>query len=87
MHRNYMHRSCGCGCNSNMEENSNDYIEESCSNVSNSLDMYYNECECGYDEYNSLPQNPLLRSKLCSNSKNERNIYTTCRIKDGNYFP
>lgn len=65
MYRNFRH----CGCNSNM--NLEDSMEKSCSDVSNVLDMYYNECECGYNSYNYFPENPVLRTELCTYSKNE----------------
>lgn len=71
MYRNYMNRHCNCSCNYDMTTNPESNTETACSDVCNNLNMYYNECECGYDEYNVFPENPIFRSKLCSNSKNE----------------
>ena len=81
MYRNYRHCSC------NLDNQTNPMtMENSCSGVSNVLDMYYNECECGYDNYSYFPENPVLRTKLCSNSKNERNFYPSCWTKNGYDF-
>ena len=69
MYRNYNLRHCNSESNANL--NANDaYIENSCANVSNTLDIEYDECACGYDSYNMFPENPVLRTKLCTYSKN-----------------
>lgn len=70
MYRNYMRKHCNC-CNCNMNDNTEHYMEASCSDVCNAINMPYDDCECGYDEYNVFPESPVLRSKLCTNPKNE----------------
>ena len=81
-----MHRQCNCGCNSNMDVSPESYTENSCSDVSNTQNMCYDECECGYDDYNVFPENPILRTKLCAYPKNESNFYSMYRLKNGNYL-
>ena len=49
-------------------------MENICDNIVSPATEYNNNCSCGFDDdYNDnvFPENPMLRSKLCSNSNYE----------------
>ena len=66
-----------CCMNNNMQNMSlaenQGMMEKMCQNAVSPTMEYNNSCNCGFDdeyEDNVFPENPSLRPKLCSNSKN-----------------
>lgn len=87
MFRNYMTRSCNCNVATNMDVRPDDYVEEKCSDVSNSLDMYSDDCDCGYDEFNVFPDNPVLGQSYVPIQRMDKTFIPSVGLKMGTIFP
>ena len=86
-----MYKKC-CKCNYNWNNNdivSPEYencLEETCSNVENTLGMY-DDCECGFDEYSSLPENPVLAQSYVPIQNMGKTFIPCVGLKMGTIFP
>ena len=83
-----MYRQCD-KCNLNENENVSEYencLEDSCSNIENSLGNY-DECSCGFDEYNSLPENPMLAQSYVPIQTLNQTFKPCVGLKMGTIYP
>lgn len=87
-----MYRKC-CKCNNSWKSNttavSPEYencLEETCSDVENTLGMY-DDCECGFDEYNSLPENPVLAQSYVPIQTMDKTFIPCVGLKMGTIYP
>ena len=87
-----MYKKC-CKCNHNWNNYNNvvspeyeNCLEETCSDVENTLGMY-NDCECGFDEYNSLPENPVLAQSYVPIQTMDRTFIPCVGLKMGTIYP
>jgi len=88
MYRNYYmnKRSC-CSCN-NMCNNNNkqDIIDNSCEYVQN-INNLEKPCECGFDEDNSFPENPMLAQSYVPWQTMGKTFMPSVGLKMGTIFP
>ena len=86
-----MYRHCGKYNYNNWNDNdvASEYencLEDSCSNVENTLDDY-DDCGCGYDEYNSLPENPVLAQSYVPIQTLNKTFKPCVGLKMGTIYP
>ena len=87
MYRNYRMRSCNCGYNNNLEMQTEGIQEHACSEYDNTLDLNFDECACGYDEYNSFPTNPVLGQSYVPIQRMDKTFTPCVGLKMGTLFP
>jgi len=63
-----------------------DCLEETCSDIENTLGMY-DDCECGFDEYNSLPENPVLAQSYVPIQTMDKTFIPCVGLKMGTIYP
>lgn len=92
MYINYMQKRCSnCGLsnmtNCNTTDISND-METACSYVQSLADINSNECDCGFDEGNSIfPDNPVLGQSYVPWQNMDRTFTPEVGLKMGTIFP
>lgn len=87
-------RCCNCGCNKNnwisddmaVSPECEDCYEESCSDVENTLGIY-DECNCGFDEFNEFPENPVLGQSYVPIQTMNKTFIPCVGLKMGTIFP
>ena len=86
-------KCCKCNCNSNWQSKNNivaseyeDCLEESCSDVQNTLGLY-DECNCGFDEFSPFPENPVLGQSYVPFQTMDRTFIPCVGLKMGTIFP
>lgn len=86
MYRRYMQkRQCNCGCNNN--DFSNEYMQESCSDVANYNTMY-DSCACGFDEEPGFfPENPMFGQSYVPIQTMNQTFIPCVGLKMGTIFP
>lgn len=84
MYRNCCKSKCNCN-NTVVASEFEDCLEETCSDVENTLGMY-DECKCGFDEFSSLPENPVLGQSYVPFQTMNRTFIPCVRIKNGYYL-
>lgn len=87
-----MYRNCS-KCNPNWNNYNNvvspeyeNCLEETCSDVDNMQDSY-DDCGCGFDEYNSFPENPNLAQSYVPIQTMNRTFIPCVGLKMGTIFP
>ena len=76
-----------CRCMYNMNNYSQDVLEDKCSNVSTNQN-YQNECECGFDEeYDVFPTNPMLAQSYVPIQIMDKTFKPCVGLKNGTIFP
>lgn len=85
-----MYRKC-CKCknnwnNNNVASNYENCFEETCCDVENTLGMY-DDCECGFDEYNAFPEDPVLAQSYVPIQTMDRTFIPCVGLKMGTIFP
>ena len=86
-------RCCNCGCSNNWSNNNmavspeyEDCYEESCSDVENTLGLY-DECNCGFDDFNAFPDNPVLGQSYVPIQTMDKTFIPCVGLKMGTIFP
>ena len=83
---------CNCkhnwnNCNNSVESDYEDCLEDSCSDVENTLGLY-DDCGCGYDEYNDVfPENPTLAQSYVPVQTMGRTFIPCVGLKMGTIYP
>lgn len=80
---------CHCNWSNNNNDVSPEYencLEETCCNAQNTLGMY-NDCECGFDEYSSLPENPVLAQSYVPIQTMDKTFIPCVGLKMGTIYP
>ena len=76
-----------CRCMYNMNNYSQDVLEDKCSNVSTTQN-YNDECECGFDEeYDVFPTNPMLAQSYVPIQIMDKTFKPCVGLKHGTIFP
>lgn len=80
-----------CKCMNNMENYTQDVIEDKCSNICNPCDNYVkDECECGFDEEEVLDvfsSNPMLGESYVPIQFMDKTFRPCVGLKHGTIFP
>lgn len=88
-------KCCNCNSNSNCNWNTNNTnvaseyencLEETCSNVENTLGLY-DECQCGFDNFSPFPENPVLGQSYVPIQVMDRTFIPCVGLKMGTVFP
>ena len=88
MYMNYRRRGCNCGCNYNNTSAQEDVIEESCPIMEDVFGANQNECECGFDEPESLfPENPVLAQSYVPFQRMKKTFTPEAALQNGTLFP
>lgn len=86
-----MYRKC-CKCNncnwnnSDVISNYDDCLENSCSNIENTLGLY-DDCSCGFNDYNPFPENPVLGQSYVPFQTMDTTFIPCVGLKMGTVFP
>lgn len=89
MYRNHMHKnSCNYSCDleNNCECDDNKYMETECYNVA-SKNNCYDECECGFEEENLFPNNPMFGQSYVPFQQMNKTFIPCVGLKMGTIFP
>lgn len=77
-----------CSMNNCNQSFSNNVFEESCSDVSNSNIVNFDECMCGFDEEESVfPSNPMFGQSYVPWQTMNRTFVPCVGLKMGTIFP
>ncbi len=82
-------KCCKCNCNINKNVASTEYedcLEESCSDVENTLGSY-DDCACGFDDYSPFPENPVLGQSYVPRQTLDKTFIPCVGLKMGTIFP
>ena len=85
MYRSFrMNNTRSCPCN----QNNNEALEDICDDVMTISDYDMNDCNCGFDEEDSLfPENPVLGNSYVPNQKLNTTFMPDVGLKLGTIFP
>jgi len=87
MRRNWNCKKCCC-LNNNMNTYENDAIEDKCDNYAVSPMYDYEDCECGYDEEDSMfPVNPVLAQSYVPWQTMDKTFVPCVGLKMGTIYP
>ena len=77
-----------CHCMYNMNNYTQDAIEDKCSDVCACNNYEKDECECGFDEeYNHFPENPMLAQSYVPFQRMDKTFIPSVGLKMGTIFP
>lgn len=77
-----------CQCMNNMNNYSQDVIEEKCLNTCNCNDNHKDDCECGFEEeYDVFPANPMLAQSYVPFQDMDKVFKPCVGLKNGTIFP
>lgn len=77
-----------CRCMYNMNNFSQDVLEDKCSNVYPDKNYTKDECECGFDEeYDVFPTNPMLAQSYVPIQIMDKTFKPCIGLKHGTIFP
>lgn len=81
-----------CFCMNNTYENDNcnsqNILEDKCSNVCSFTDDDFDSCACGFDEtYNVFPENPMLAQSYVPIQYMDKSFKPCVGLKMGTIFP
>ena len=77
-------KNCGCDSMNYM----NDMIDNTCDNMMDSCDYSnINPCSCGFDEYDGLPDNPMLAQAYVPIQQFSKTFCPEVGLRMGTIFP
>lgn len=84
MHKNHCNN---CNCNNNIANEYEGCLEDSCSNIENTVDLYNNDCHCGFDDYSPFPDNPVLGQSYVPRQIMNTSFIPCVGLKMGTIYP
>lgn len=83
-----MYRRKCCCYNNQVNNYNNEMLETACNNIGcNCYDSYNNNCECGFDEEDVFPINPMLAQSYVPVQKTNKTFIPCVGLKMGTIFP
>lgn len=85
-----MRRRCNCQkrCLSNYSNYTDDLMEDTCNNTDNTISNYDDDCDCGFDEEESVfPTNPMFGQSYVPWQTMDRTFRPCVGLKMGTIFP